>query len=396
MVDFEKAIEDVTLGLGTLPEQKPKNLFDILGVRNKETINSKILGYFLDVNETHGLQSLFFDSLKTIIEEKSYSSTEFLECFNGEFKVINEDTTNFAENETKKRIDISLIGNDKWGIIIENKLYHDVVNPLKAYWEHTQKTCGDSIIGILLTLFNLNLKDDKQEIEVKGRKVTYLNITHKEWIDEIQKQLNIGDIQNIEGLVYLKEYIKTIQSHYNSKMEASTYNNLALSITKHSEEIYEILNKITQTSKFIEQQINEAFASFGFEKKGSWYTNPEASYPVYFYVISASEILKRNEIKFTLEVRKEINKKLRATDKQNSIASHFDPLIIDRKSIYVGSKSGKNYTHIVIANIKNIFTEGSDFKTVLTEVLNNNYMGENGLVKQTEKFIESLNLLQTN
>ena len=65
MIDFEKTIEDVALGLGTLPEQKPKNLFDILGVRNKETINSKILGYFLDVNETHGLQSLFFDSLKT-------------------------------------------------------------------------------------------------------------------------------------------------------------------------------------------------------------------------------------------------------------------------------------------------------------------------------------------
>ena len=147
---------------------------------------------------------------------------------------------------------------------------------------------------------------------------------------------------------------------------------------------------------FLIQQINEVFASFGFEKKGSWYTNPEASYPVYFYVISASEILKRNEIVFTLELRNEINKKLRATDKQNTIASHFDPLISDRKSIYIGSQSGKNHTHIVIAHIKNLFTEGSDFKTVLTEVLNNNYMGERGFVKQTEMFIESLNLSHTN
>ena len=288
MIDFEKTIEDVALGLGTLPEQKPKNLFDILGVRNKETINSKILGYFLDVNETHGLQSLFFDSLKAIIEAKGFADSNTLDIHSGDFQVITEDTTTFAESETKKRIDISLIGANNWGIIIENKLYHKVANPLKAYWEHTQKICGDNIIGILLTLFPLNLKNDRQEISVKGKKVTYLNITHKEWIDEIQKQLNLGDIQNIEGLLYLKEYIKTIQSHYKAKMEASTFNNLAFSITKHNEEINDILNKIAQTSKFIEQQINEVFASFGFEKKGSWYTNPEASYPVYFYVISAS------------------------------------------------------------------------------------------------------------
>ena len=270
MIDFEKTIEDVALGLGTLPEQKPKNLFDILGVRNKETINSKILGYFLDVNETHGLQSLFFDSLKAIIEAKGFADSNTLDIHSGDFQVITEDTTTFAERETKKRIDISLIGANNWGIIIENKLYHKVANPLKAYWEHTQKICGDNIIGILLTLFPLNLKNDRQEISVKGKKVTYLNITHKEWIDEIQKQLNLGDIQNIEGLLYLKEYIKTIQSHYKAKMEASTFNNLAFSITKHNEEINDILNKIAQTSKFIEQQINEVFASFGFEKKGSW------------------------------------------------------------------------------------------------------------------------------
>ena len=396
MVDFDKAIEVVALRLGALPEEKSKNLFDILGVRNKETINSKILGYFLDVNETHGLQSLFFDSLKAVIEAKGYADSNTLDLHSGDFQVITEDTTAFAESETKKRIDISLIGANSWGIIIENKLYHKIANPLKAYWEHTQKICGDNIIGVLLTLFPLNLIGDRQEIIVKEKKVTYLNITHKEWIDEIQKQLNIGDIQNIEGLLYLKEYIKTIQSHYNSKMEASTYNNLALSIAKHREEVNQILLKFEETSKFIEQQINEVFASFGFEKRGGWYTNPEASYPVYFYVISASEILKRNEVVFTLEVRNEINTKLRASNKQNSIASYFNPLIIDRKIIYVGNQSVKNHTHIVIATIKNVFTEGSDFKTVFTEVLENNYMAEKGLVKQTEKFIESLNLSHIN
>ncbi|MEO5787747.1 PD-(D/E)XK nuclease family protein [Gelidibacter sp.] len=118
MQEFERLLEDIGSTLPDLPPLTPKNIFDILGVRNQENVNSKILAYFLDVNETHGLQSLFFDSLKTIIEDKGYANTEFLDNFNGDFNVLTEDTTAFAENEAKKRIDISILGDDKWGIII--------------------------------------------------------------------------------------------------------------------------------------------------------------------------------------------------------------------------------------------------------------------------------------
>ena len=390
MQEFEKLLEDIGSSLPDLPEIIPKNIFDILGVRNQENVNSKILAYFLDVNETHGLQTLFFDSLKTIVENKVYADIEFLDVFNGDFNVLTEDTTAFAENEAKKRIDISILGDDKWGIIIENKLYHILVNPLKAYWEHTQKTCGDNIIGVLLTLNNLGLKDDKKEIAINGNQVVYLNITHQEWIAEVQSQLNIGDIQNLEGLLYLKEYIKTIQSHYTSKMDESTYNAIAYSIIKHQEEVQAIQLKISQTEKFIDQQIRDVFATYGYEKRGSYFTNIEATYPVYFYVPTATRILKENKLWFTLELRNEINKTIRETLKEDAIQSYFKPLLSKHEKIRIGKPIKKDFTHIAIASIPNVINEQNNIKSVLIKILEDSFMGENGLVTETEKFLEAL------
>ena len=396
MTEFEKQIENTALRLGDLPEPTPKNLFDILGVRNKETINSRILAYFLDTNENHGLQSLFFDSLKTIIENKKYANPEFLDIFNGEFKVLTEDTTSFAENETKKRIDVSIIGSDKWGVIIENKLYHNLANPLKAYWEHTQKTCDNNIIGIILTLFNLGLENDKVDIKLKNKKVTYLNITHKEWMDEVQKQLCLGDIENTEGLLYLKEYIKTIQSHYNSKMDETAFNALAQSITKQRKEVQEIQNKISETTKFIDEQIHLVFAKFGYEKDKSWFTKLNTTYPVYFYVPSASEILTKNKLWFTLELRYELNKSIRDTENVNKLHSHFESIVTKHHKVRVGKQSVKSHTHIVIASIENVINEQSDFKSAFIKILEDSYMGENGLVKEIENFLKTLTFLPSN
>ena len=390
MTDFETLIEDVALRLPDLPEQASKNLYDILGVRNKESINSRILAYFFDVNETHGLKSIFFDSIKSIIENKEYANSDFLELFNSDFQVNTEDTTAYAEIQTKKRIDISLLGASKWGIIIENKLYHKLKNPLKAYWEHTQKICGDNIIGVLLTLDNLGYKDDKKQLTVKGKKVTYLNITHKELINEVQSQLNIGEVHNVEGLFYLKEYIKTINSHYDSKMDEPIFNELAYSIIKHNDEIKAIQDKVTKTSNFLDQQIADVFAIYDYEKIGSWYTKREMAYPLYLFVPSASEILKHNKLWFTLEVRNEINEKLRHLEKTVEMQNHFQEVVAKYPRIRAGKGTRKQHTHVAIASIENVINENSNFKTVLTEILVNYYMGKNGLIEETEKFLQSI------
>lgn len=387
---LEKLIEDVALRLPDLPEQAPKNLFDILGVRNKETINSRVLAYFLDVNESHGLQSVFFDSLKNVIEAKEYADTTFLESFSGTFNVLTEDTTAYAETETKKRIDISLLGEEKWGIIIENKLYHNLVNPLKAYWEHTRKYCDDNIIGVVLTLFPT--KKEKIEVTVKGKKVIYLNITHREWINEVQNQLNVGEVKTIEGLLYLKEYIKTIDSHYQTQMSAPEYNKLALTITEHRNKVEEIQNKVAQTAKFLDQQIADVFSEYGYEKVGSWYTNKESTIPLHFFVPRSASILKDNKLWFTLEVRNELNKTIRSTNNADALFNHFKPIVSRFNKTRANKESRSGYTHIAITSIQDVITEKTDLKSAFAKALKETYMGDKGLVNEAEKVIISLSL----
>lgn len=392
MQDFGQLIENIALRLPDLPEETPKNLFDILGIRNKETINSRILAYFLDVNESHGFNDLFFTSLKTLIEEKHKVDTIFLDIFNGGYNVITEDTTSYADEETKKRIDISLLGEDSWGIIIENKLYHNLINPLKAYWEHTEKYCGETIIGIVLTLHPT--PKEQITVKLKDKKVTYYNITHKEWIAEVQKQLNLGEVQSIEGLFYLKEYIKTIDSHYQTQMSEPHFNSLAKAIIQQREHVQEIQDKVAQTAKFLELQISEVFATYDYEKVGSWYTYKEASYPLYFYVPKADDVLKNNKLWFTLEVRNELNKTLRSSDNVPLMHKHFATLISKHKNTRTSNESRTTYTHIAITSIPDVISENSDLKTAFAKALKDIYFNNNGLVKEAEKYLAKLSATQ--
>ena len=54
-IELEELIENLALRIRELPPLAPKNFFDITGIRNKEVINSKVLSYFFNVTEEHGL-----------------------------------------------------------------------------------------------------------------------------------------------------------------------------------------------------------------------------------------------------------------------------------------------------------------------------------------------------
>ena len=61
MSEFDIKINKVSRKLPDLPKKKKKNLFDILGVERRETINSKLVAYFFNTEEDHDFGSLFFD-----------------------------------------------------------------------------------------------------------------------------------------------------------------------------------------------------------------------------------------------------------------------------------------------------------------------------------------------
>jgi len=385
MNTLENQIENIALRLPKLPPKPIKNFFDILGIRNKETINSKIIAYFLDSEEEHGLKSLFFDSLIEILKEKSVNKPkEFFDTFSGKHKVILEDTTSYAVNysEKQKRIDITITGDD-WCIIIENKLYHKLINPLKAYWQHAEKKYSKNLIGIVLSLDVKSYKECKV-----NDKIIFINITHQEWIAKIQSNLVLGEILGETNLLYLREYIKTINTHYQQKMDEPKMNNVINALVRQSGHVKEIQHKLNESITFIEHQIEEVFKSFGYKKVNHWYTHRGKPHQLYFYITPAEDIIMKNKFEFYYEVRNETNELYRDLIKKDVFKNTFENINYTNIKIS-GNIVKKPQTHLAIYIESNFFGKKETFKETLTKILEDNFMGSDGIVEKSIAFLDN-------
>lgn len=379
MTDFEKQIEDIAIRLPKLPSKRIKNLYDILGVKNKETINSRVLAYFLDAIEEHKFGHLFFDALKELINEKQEDLD--LEAFSGNYSVITEDSTSRSdeESEKQKRIDISIEGYD-WCIFIENKINHTINNPLETYWTHAKAKFPDNVIGIILSIS----KVPKNECIVNDS-IKYINITHKELINRVQQNLIIGTKTNDLSLFYLKEYIKTIESHYKTMTDKPRMNEIVNAIVKQGNNIKSINNKVEASASFIDNEIKEVFESFGFKKVKNWYRNSEKHPDLFFWIHDSKKILFENKLWFCFETRNHTNTTLDKT-KLKELFKSFD--YNNPKITHGNDGITKARTHIAKYSDHEFLNEGLDFRTAFTGVLETYFMApEIGIVDKTVAFL---------
>lgn len=294
-MELVRKIEDVALRLPRIGKKPRKNIFDILGIKNKETINSRILGYFFNSKEDHGFGTLFFDAFLELCSTKG----EFeVENFVGDYLVKTEETTSKAARKSDKQkfIDISIDG-ESWSLIIENKLHHNLNNPLDAYWDHKARDF-EHILGIVLSLKPYSKEDCKSK---KG--LQFINITHAELIHQVQLNLNLGNGLSSTSLHYLNEYVKTIQSQYKDKQDETIMNNIVEAFISQGEHVKEIQKKLEKAERFIEEQIDEVFLERGFEKRKVWYINPNLP-GLYFWTDSSRKLILDNHLR--LQDRKSV------------------------------------------------------------------------------------------
>lgn len=298
MIDFYKQINEVAKNLPELPKRPKKNFFDILGVERKETINSKMLAYFFDPNEEHGFGTLFFECLLTVLREK-YNDDKLNNDYSEPFEIAIEvatSSTDSLENQLK-RIDLLITGS-QWSIIIENKLFHHLSNPLKVYEQHVinEKKLGkNDIIGIILSL------DTKSEAACKVDETQFFNVTHRELINKVQQHLILTDIENDIDIFYLREYAKTINSHYKNKMNEPMSDKIVASLIEQKEAVNDIIEKRTASINYINEKIREAFAERGYRFEKVWYYAPKYK-KIRFYITPSEEILKTNSIGIAYEL----------------------------------------------------------------------------------------------
>lgn len=376
-MELTQLIED--LRIPDLPPQAPKNFFDITGIRNKEVINSRVLSYFFKANEEHGFGTLFYDSLLDLIEKKKHEHIPVvnLNYFNGEFTVTEEEqTTNVGEKEDqKKRIDLVLKGED-WAIIIENKLYHDVINPLHTYWDHIE---ADHKIGIILSLFDVS----KSKRSALGGTISYINITHQEFISTVSKRFNFTSEHNEISLFYLKEYFKTIETHYSTNRNTPIMNKIINELISQKKRIGDLLQTIKEADDFIIRTIEKIFLEKGFENSNGlgnpskvFFTSADVN--GIFFSTNTKDLLTKNILQIHLAAfTPMVNDKM--VDNMKQIAK----TCVENIDLFaIGTYAGKDHTHITIYTNKNFLSKEDQFDVKFRGLLDELFFKKDGIIDQ--------------
>lgn len=201
-----QALEDF-LNHNVIPKikKRPKTFLGIAKQPHYENVMSNIYAFYFKVEEVHGMQDLFINSLLEIINESKL----------GNQKKVNEivDFEVYTEEPTKKdgRIDLLLSSQDH-AIIIENKVYHTLNNDLEDYWNSTKVTDNkeDNKIGIVLSLNKLSVNHRQ-----------FINITHLELLKRVIQNLGSYVMDAKEKyVVFLKDFYQNSINLSKSEMDS--------------------------------------------------------------------------------------------------------------------------------------------------------------------------------
>jgi hypothetical protein len=200
------ALEDF-LDHNVIPKikKRPKTFLGIAKQPHYENVMSNIYAFYFKVEEVHGMQDLFINSLLEIINESRL----------GSLKKVNEINDFGVETEvsTKKggRIDLLLSSQDH-AIIIENKVYHTLNNNLEDYWNSIKVTDNkeDNKIGIVLSLNKLNVTHKH-----------FINITHLELLKRVIQNLGYYVMEaKDQYVVFLKDFYQNSINLSKSEMDS--------------------------------------------------------------------------------------------------------------------------------------------------------------------------------
>ncbi|MDT8412938.1 MAG: PD-(D/E)XK nuclease family protein, partial [Vicingaceae bacterium] len=274
-----------------IPEFTPPEdgFLEIAGLSHYENINSRIYAYFLNYDKDAEIAKRFFSALLSLIKQKSKK------------EIILNDYTVSTEYPTRKgRIDILIEdANNESAIIIENKIYHYLSNPLEEYLEFVK---AKNKIGVLLTLHLFNEEDTN-----KLKALNYITITHKEWIDEI-KELGLPAYLSTKKYIYLNDFFQTIDN----LTKSTTMNDLAKFYFKHPKKINSAVQTLNAAKEFIDTQLQILAGNLNSltrGKKDEWRHIVEGSKETYYAIILESLFKGENEITVIIELSGDVYEK---------------------------------------------------------------------------------------
>jgi hypothetical protein len=219
--------------------ENKRNFLEISGYPHFENVSSNILKFYFQSEAEHNLKDLFLKSLLSLIDEKLILEGDYYECLDVE-----------TERVTSKgnRLDL-LIETENFIIGIENKIYHDLLNPLDDYSElierELKKKEKNSCYKLVVSLSRIKYK----KIQDNG----FINITHLDLVSKVEEYLGSYVVDaNSDYLLFLKNYIINIKNMSGQTKENDKMN---IFLEENIQVIAELLNEY---KKFEEKEYQNA------------------------------------------------------------------------------------------------------------------------------------------
>lgn len=230
-----------------IPESasSPDGFLEIGGIAHHENVNSRIYAHFLNCQHKE-IRSLFLNALLDVIATKTDKKIHF----NNYYSWLEESTN------SNYRIDILIRDTGlRTAIIIENKIYHELYNNLKDYWDHVIYP-EENKIGVLLTLKPHPIPED-----VKGK---FINMTHSEWINQVkQTGIPFGTPNNYYQ--YITDFANTIENLSTSY----AMNEQTKFYFQHAPKIIQAKQTMDEAYAFMDDQMKLLASRLGWETYGS-------------------------------------------------------------------------------------------------------------------------------
>lgn len=263
-------------------------------------------------------------------------------------------------------------------------IYHDVVNPLETYWDHLDNNYKKKI-GVILSLFNVG--DDKCKVPSR-EDITYLNITHEELLKQVSQNFIFTSDVKDTSIFYLKEYFKTIETHYSSKQNTPIMSEILSELILQKENVKELLKKIDEANSFAVQTIDGFFKNKNF-RNSNGLNNKSRLFFTYnekeelFFAINIDKLLTDN----TLVVHLALFTPLVTTEKVGEIKRK---LSFRNSKFEIGSYSGSDHSHLLIYTDNDFLKKNEKFETRFEELLDNNFFNEGGVFNIALTTLESV------
>ncbi len=213
-----------------------------------EEICSRVLAFYFNPNEEHGLRDLWFRALNQCIKQDG----EY--CKPKNVNLLLEEPTCCVEGNENKKIDI-IIEADNTVYAIENKIGAPLYNDLNVYSEHIERKYVENYPNkkkIVLTAHSLSPLD-KQKVGDCG----YEEISYKTLFEQVNAILGdyIAD-SNVKQLTFMIDFMKTI----NNKMNFMGNTELANFFFEHREEVDNLIYHYNEWKNDIAKQKSDAIS----------------------------------------------------------------------------------------------------------------------------------------